>query len=64
MPKREFLTEEMASEYLGMSHAKLKRIRLKGEGPEYVRLTPRMIRYEKEALDAFIETRSFKSSIW
>ena len=52
--RREFLTEPEAAAYLGISHVCLKKHRLDGIGPTYIRLSPRLIRYEKQDLDEYI----------
>lgn len=43
-----------ASHYLGVSIATLKRWRGKDEGPAYIRLSERIIRYRQTDLDRWI----------
>ena len=52
--KKEYLSEPEAALYLGISLSSLKRKRLNGEGPAYLRLSERMVRYFQEDLDAYI----------
>jgi excisionase family DNA binding protein len=48
------MTTLEAAEYLGVSAATLKRWRGKKEGPEYMRLGERIIRYRSSDLDRWL----------
>jgi len=48
------LTTDQASDLLGLQPATLKRWRVLGIGPKYVRLGRRSIRYRQSDLKAFI----------
>ncbi len=48
-------TRQEAAERLGTSVATLDRWRYVGEGPAFVKLGPRQVRYLDSDLDAFIE---------
>ena len=43
-----------AAERLGVTERMLERLRSVGDGPDFVRLTARTIRYRSEALAAFV----------
>jgi len=48
------LTENQAAQILGVNAGTLRRWRWSGEGPEYLRIGRRAIRYESTDLEAFI----------
>jgi excisionase family DNA binding protein len=48
------LNEQEAAAYLGCSVGLLRKWRLFRQGPAYVRLGGRLVRYERSALDAYI----------
>ncbi|WP_082781254.1 helix-turn-helix domain-containing protein [Gordonia sp. QH-12] len=43
-----------ASGYLGVAAATMKDWRLRGRGPEWVRLTGQIVRYRKSAIDKWL----------
>ena len=47
------LTPEQAAEELQMSLYTMRKMRSKGNGPPYYRITPRVIRYPREGFDAW-----------
>jgi hypothetical protein len=53
------LTTAEAADWLGVSKQLLEIARHKGDGPEFVRLGPRCIRYTLAALRRWCEQRSF-----
>lgn len=55
------LDPEPSAEYLGNSTSTLAKQRMRGDGPEYVKVGSR-IRYRKSALDKYIEQRTFKNT--
>jgi excisionase family DNA binding protein len=54
-------TEQMdtheAAKYLAVSVPTLKRWRQRNEGPPFLRVGPRAIRYVKEDIDSWLDTR-------
>jgi hypothetical protein len=59
--KAVFTTAE-AAEYLTVCVAQLETLRVKGGGPRFARLSPRIIRYRREALDAWVASREVGST--
>ena len=56
------LSETKAAEFLGITKRCLQNWRHIGGGPEYVRISSRCVRYEPEALHAFIAARRVNST--
>ena len=56
MEKRILRTTE-AAEYIGLSASALSKMRTKGDGPEFIRLSAQAVGYDIQALDAWIESR-------
>ena len=54
--RRIFRTPEAAA-YIGLSASTLEKLRLGGDGPEFVKLGRRAIGYDKGALDDWIDQR-------
>ena len=50
------LTEKEAGKLLGFSIRTLQKWRIQGEGPPFVRISARAIRYRREDLDQWIES--------
>jgi len=46
-----------AARYLGISASTLNKTRLTGDGPPFVKVTPRAVAYRKSDLDAWLEAR-------
>lgn len=53
----EWLSTRSAAAYLDTTVATLSDWRYRGIGPEFRRISDRFIRYQKSALDAFMEGR-------
>ena len=51
-----------ASRYLGISESTLNKTRLTGNGPPFVKVTPRAVAYRKADLDAWLEARLCQST--
>lgn len=51
-----------AAEYLGMSASTLAKMRLRGDGPVYMKAGPRVVLYDLADLDAWLETRRRRST--
>lgn len=52
-----FVSTERAAEILGVVPATLRRWRLTGDGPPFLRVGPKICRYAIEDLQAFISAR-------
>lgn len=62
MEKIELLTPEAVAARLSVVRRTLQRWRLTGFGPAYVRLGPRRVAYSRDALEAWIDARSYQSN--
>ncbi len=51
-----------AARYLALSASTLAKMRLRGDGPQYVKVGPRAVAYRKTDLDAWLEGRIRKST--
>ena len=56
------LTPDQAASRLGVKAAVLERWRGTGDGPKYIRLSKKSLRYRPADLDAFIESRVTSST--
>ena len=61
-PDSDLLRPEAAAERLGVTERMLARWRAGDEGPAFVRLTRKTIRYRAADLDAFVAGRVFNGS--
>ena len=52
------LTPAEAAEVIGMSQATLIDWRRKGIGPQWIRVSAKMVRYERAAIDRFLAERA------
>jgi predicted DNA-binding transcriptional regulator AlpA len=43
----ELMTEEDVAAMLLISHSSMKRLRASGNGPRYIRISPRVVRYKR-----------------
>ncbi len=59
--KRILRTPE-AAEYVGLSISTLEKMRLAGNGPEFVRLGSRAVGYDVNALDLWLERQRRRST--
>ncbi len=57
-----FLQTPDAAARLGFAASTLEKMRLRGNGPPYLRLSPRRIVYEADRLDAWARSREFSST--
>jgi hypothetical protein len=48
---------KLAATYLGISIPTLARMRLAGNGPAFVRVSPGRVGYEQKALDDYLDSR-------
>jgi predicted DNA-binding transcriptional regulator AlpA len=51
-----------AARYLGISESTLNKTRLTGDGPPFVKVTPRAVAYRKADLDAWLASRLRRST--
>ena len=56
------LTTKQAADFLKVAERTMKRWRLVGDGPTFLRYGERMIRYKKAALEAFLEGKDYRST--
>lgn len=56
------LSAEDASKRLGLAKSTLAKMRLRGDGPTYIKLGPRRVAYRENDLAEWIDTRCFCST--
>lgn len=56
------MTTEEAAEFLGFSPRMLEKRRHRGDGPPYVRISSRAVRYRPEALRRWLDERTVNRS--
>lgn len=56
----EYLDEQELSKYLGVSTRTIQRWRVSGEGPPWIRMGARAIRYSVKSCKAWAEQRTYK----
>jgi predicted DNA-binding transcriptional regulator AlpA len=56
------LPPTQAAKYLSITSGYLKVLRYSGNGPDFIRISERNIRYRKADLDKWIESRRFSST--
>lgn len=61
-PVRHLLSPKEAAAYLGATEKALENWRGTGEGPAFIRLSPRCVRYAPEDLDAHIAASRRRST--
>jgi excisionase family DNA binding protein len=57
MAEEGLMTEAELARLLRVSLSTVKRLRVSGEGPPYVKIGPRAIRYDREAVRAWLKRR-------
>jgi predicted DNA-binding transcriptional regulator AlpA len=57
-----FLQTPDAAARLGFAASTLEKMRVRGDGPPYLRLSPRRVVYDAEKLDAWARSREFSST--
>ena len=62
VPLRIAFTTREAARYLGLAVSTLNKWRCYGTGPKYLKLG-RAVRYTKDELDSFLETRLIRSTL-
>lgn len=56
------LTTRQAAEVLGLEPRTMEEFRRKGSGPPFIRLSSRSVRYRLDALERWLEERTFQST--
>lgn len=56
------MTEVETADYLGLTTRTLQAWRVKGGGPPFLRVSPRVIRYRRVEIDAWLEARRARST--
>lgn len=51
-----------AADYLGLSASTLAKMRLRGDGPLYMKAGPRVVLYDVADLEAWLESRKRRST--
>ena len=59
--EKRLVNTSTAAKYLALSESLLNKMRLSGDGPEFVKIS-RSVRYTHEALDDFIASRRRRST--
>lgn len=54
------LREAQVAELLGLSRDGLRRLRIRGGGPPYIRLGDLKVAYRREDIEAWIKSRTFR----
>lgn len=62
MSVKDVLTTAEAAEYLGVCVAYLESARVKGGGPRYAKISPRIVRYRRTTLDEWVASREVDST--
>jgi hypothetical protein len=57
-----YLQTPQAAARIGLAAGTLEKMRVRGDGPSYLRLSPRRIVYAIDALDAWARSREFNST--
>ena len=57
-----FLHTPLAAKHIGLAASTLEKMRCRGDGPAYLRLSPRRVVYEVATLDAWAKSRAFNST--
>ena len=53
----EYLSSQQLADLLGITRDALEQQRRRGNGPPFVRISPRMIRYRRSDVEAFFASR-------
>lgn len=56
------LSAEQAAQYLNLSTSTLAKMRLRGDGPAYVKLGGHAVRYRRADLESFVDTNIRRST--
>ena len=56
------INEKLAAEFLGLTVRSMQAMRQRGDGPRFIRISSRCIRYTRALLKAWADTRMRKST--
>jgi len=56
------LRSKAAAEYLGLSNSTLAKMRLRGDGPPYAKVGPRVVIYDLSDLESYVAARRRRST--
>jgi predicted DNA-binding transcriptional regulator AlpA len=59
---RALVSTKEAAVRIGLAASTLEKMRVRGDGPPYVRLTPRRVAYAVDTLDTWVRSREFTST--
>ena len=62
MTLRRVMRTTEAADYIGLSVSTLAKMRLRGDGPLYIKAGPRIVVYRPENLDTWLEARARTST--
>ncbi len=62
MTENQLLSTPDAAKLLGVSASYLNQSRLRGDGPAYVKISPTCVRYRRADLDAWVASRTVRST--
>lgn len=60
--QKQVLSPSLAAERLGLSESTLAKMRLRGDGPSYIKLGVRRVGYLEKDLVGWVEARRFRST--
>lgn len=58
----ELLSAEQTAQITGLSQSTLAKMRLRGDGPPYIKLGPRRVAYSTRDLNSWLDARRFNST--
>ena len=56
------INEFDAAEHMGLKVSTMRKYRLTGDGPKFIRISPRCIRYRRDWLDEWANARVYQST--
>jgi predicted DNA-binding transcriptional regulator AlpA len=60
--ERRRLRTHQAAPYVGLTKSTLAKMRIRGDGPPYMKVGPRVVIYDQDELDAWLAARSRRST--
>jgi predicted DNA-binding transcriptional regulator AlpA len=61
-PQNQIFMPKRAAEWLGLSESTLAKMRLRGDGPSYIKLGARRVGYLEEDLADWVKANRFRST--
>jgi predicted DNA-binding transcriptional regulator AlpA len=62
MPPEALLPTRTAAARLGLSDSTMEKMRSRGDGPKFIRLTPKKVAYSVAALEEWLREREYRST--